>query len=597
MAILVTGGCGFIGAYVANMYHEMGDQVIVVDDLRYSSDRSRLRGPELHVLDVGDYQAITRLLVDHRVRTVIHMAAQTHVDKSFDHVPDFIQDNIAATTALLQACRDYGRLDKFVHMSTDEVYGDVSNDHPGCTEAFALAPTNPYAATKASAEHMCCAFLKSYQLPVVIVRCNNVYGAMQNPEKLIPKVTKHLVNDEIVPIHGDGEMLRSFVHARDVAAALRCVAEKGVAGEAYNIGSANEISVNHVVERVLSIVKPGARFEDWCSYVKDRPYNDKRYAVDDSKLRALGWSEKCAFSETFETEVREYVRVFSGKLRWLLFGGKGWIGQQAAALLQNDGHAVIIAESRADDDDASRSELLKHRPDRVFSFVGRTHGGGCPTIDYLEHPDRLHQNLLDNLYAPVQLAMQCAALDIHFSYLGTGCIFSYNIDTPDAGYSEASRPDFFGSNYSIVKGITDRLMHHSSALNIRIRMPIVGYDHPRNFITKIASYSKVVNIPNSMTVLPELLPVAIDMAKRKLTGTMNLTNHGAITHNEILSLYRTHVDPSFVWYNFSESEQNEILKSKRSNNLLDTERLRSEYPCVKSIHDSVKDLFLNWKAS
>jgi 3,5-epimerase/4-reductase len=132
-------------------------------------------------------------------------------------------------------------------------------------------------------------------------------------------------------------------------------------------------------------------------------------------------------------------------------------------------------------------------------------------------------------------------------------------------------------------------------LNLRIRMPIVGYDHPRNFITKIASYARVVDIPNSMTVLPELLPLAVDMATRKLTGTVNLTNPGAISHNEILTLYRKHVDPSFEWTNFTEQEQDEILMSKRSNNLLDTSRLQTEYPSVSNIHESVATLFANWR--
>lgn len=599
MRVVVTGGCGFIGSYVANHLAATGHQVVVIDRMAYAADEARLHPSQNLTLvkaDLNDGEALLRTLRAHEPDTVIHMAAQTHVDRSFDGPHQFVHDNISATLTLLECCREYGSVKRFVHMSTDEVYGDVPTDHAGCVEDTAvLHPTNPYSASKAGAEHMCTAYRMSYGLPIVMIRCNNVYGPTQYPEKLVPKFTRLLADGKRCPIQGDGTALRSFVHARDVARAIALIARDGIVGEAYNIGTANEFSVRQIFERILEMVRPGADPAKWCAQVADRPYNDKRYAVDDTKLRALGWREEEEFDLGLLETVRDELRAVSpSSLRWLVYGSRGWIGQQLVALLEAKGHTVIAGTARADDDDAVARELDAVKPDRVFCLVGRTHGGGCATIDYLEHPDRLVENVTDNLYSPLHLALACGKRDIHFSYLGTGCIFSYNDATPASGYDAAARPDFFGSNYSIVKGFTDRLMHHVAALNLRIRMPIVGHDSPRNFVTKIRSYAKVVDIPNSMTVLPELLPVAIDLAVRKSTGTVNLTNPGAISHNEILTMYRDLVDPTFAWENFSEAEQNLVLKSKRSNNLLDTSRLEKEYPGVLDIHSSMRKLFEEW---
>jgi len=236
-------------------------------------------------------------------------------------------------------------------------------------------------------------------------------------------------------------------------------------------------------------------------------------------------------------------------------------------------------------------------PDRMMSFIGRTHGGSYSTIDYLEQDGKLQENIKDNLYGPMVLAILADRLNIHFTYLGTGCIFEFeDMKNPDLekGFGVDSDPNFFGSSYSTVKGFTDRLMHFfpSSVLNARIRMPIVNYHNPRNFITKITKYEKVCNFPNSMTVLPELLPLLIDYAVEKKSGTVNLTNHGTITHNEILALYIKYVDPSFTYQNFSLEEQSLVLKAGRSNNLLDTDRTDDR---ISDIHSAVEKVMKEWK--
>jgi hypothetical protein len=242
-----------------------------------------------------------------------------------------------------------------------------------------------------------------------------------------------------------------------------------------------------------------------------------------------------------------------------------------------------------------------------MSFIGRTHGTfegqKITTIDYLEKPGKLVDNLRDNLYSPLSLAILCKEKEIHFTYLGTGCIFEYDDTHPFGselnGFDESSKPNFFGSSYSIVKGYTDQLMRlfGDTTLNIRIRMPITDEFNERNFITKITTYKKVCSIPNSMTVLNELIPIVVDMAYKWKTGTINLTNPGLISHNEILAMYKEIVDPDFKWENFSVAEQNGILLSKRSNNFLDTNTLQTLYPGVKNIRDSVKDMLILMKGN
>jgi dTDP-4-dehydrorhamnose reductase len=291
--------------------------------------------------------------------------------------------------------------------------------------------------------------------------------------------------------------------------------------------------------------------------------------------------------------------------KFILYGHNGWIGQQLIELFNKGNYSYILGNSRADDINNVRNELVNNNVTHVISLIGRTHGfignKEYPTIDYLEQKGKLYENIRDNLYAPLTLAMICKELGIHFTYMGTGCIFEYDNEHPfgkeENGFTEDSLPNFFGSSYSIVKGFTDRLMHlYDNVLNIRIRMPITNDTSSRNFITKITTYKKVCSIPNSMSVLPELLPLMVDIVDKKVTGTINLCNPGLITHNEILEMYKQYVNPDFTWENFSLEEQSEILAAGRSNNFMETNRLQTLYPNVKNIKDSVKDVLKNYKS-
>lgn len=289
----------------------------------------------------------------------------------------------------------------------------------------------------------------------------------------------------------------------------------------------------------------------------------------------------------------------------LIFGGNGWIGSKVVKLLESMNIFFEKSNYRAGDIDLIRQEIQNYNITHVMSFIGRTHGvyngEKITTIDYLEKPGKLVENINDNLFSPISLAILCQEMKIHYTYLGTGCIFDYDNEHPFGqevnGFNENSKPNFFGSSYSIVKGFTDQLMHNflHNVLNIRIRMPITDEINERNFVTKITNYKKICSIPNSMTVLNELLPLMIDLALTGNTGTVNFTNPGLISHNEILEMYKEIVDPDFTWENFTIEEQNNVLLSKRSNNFLETEKIEFFYPEVKNIKDSVRDILIEMK--
>ena len=307
-------------------------------------------------------------------------------------------------------------------------------------------------------------------------------------------------------------------------------------------------------------------------------------------------------------QINIIMSEFNSKLYFLLYGGNGWIGSKVYDLLVSMGLKVVKSKCRADDYESIETEISSFEGlTHVMSFIGRTHGvydgETISTIDYLEKPGKLVENLKDNLYGPILLSSICKKYGKHFTYLGTGCIFDYDDNhlygDELTGFKESDQPNFFGSSYSIVKGYTDKLMHelfNDDVLNIRIRMPITSEIISRNFITKITNYKKICSIPNSMTVLDNLLPVMIQYALSNRKGTINLTNPGLITHNEILEMYKEIVDPDFTWENFSIDEQNNILASKRSNNCLDTTSLELDNVInVKPIKYAVKDVLVCMK--
>ena len=291
-------------------------------------------------------------------------------------------------------------------------------------------------------------------------------------------------------------------------------------------------------------------------------------------------------------------------MKILIYGSRGWIGKQFVDILKNNNIDFYEGNSRVDNLESLEKEIKSLNPTHIISFIGRTHGfidgEYLPTIDYLEKTGKLKDNIRDNLMSPVVLSVLCNDNNIHFTYLGTGCIFNYDnnhsVNEDNDGFTEDEKSNFFGSSYSIVKGFTERIVSlNKNALILRIRMPINDEYSPRNFITKITNYEKICSIPNSMSVLNDLLPHLLTLLKNKTIGILNYTNPGVISHNEILKLYKEIVDPFFTWENFNLGEQRNILACDRSNNKLDTSRLEELIPGIKSINDSVKEVLIKYK--
>lgn len=333
--LLVTGSAGFIGANFVLDWLRMNDApVISLDKLTYAGNRDNLaalEGDARHLFvqgDIGDTPLVERLLADNRPRAILNFAAESHVDRSIHSPEDFIQTNVVGTLRLLQAARGYydtlSGQDRdsfrFLHVSTDEIYGTLEPTAPPFSETRPMLPNSPYAASKASSDHLVRAFCHTYGLPVLTTNCSNNYGPYQFPEKLIPLMIHHALNGKPLPIYGDGKNIRDWLYVGDHCAALRRVLEVGRVGEVYNVGGHNEIAnieIVHVLCDLLDRESPraqGGSYRQQIMFVKDRPGHDRRYAIDAGKIeRELGWTPK----ETFSTGIAKTVRWYLDNQDWV----------------------------------------------------------------------------------------------------------------------------------------------------------------------------------------------------------------------------------------------------------------------------------------
>ena len=304
--LLVTGGCGFIGSNFINYYKEKNPDVKIInfDKLDYCSEKNGINHDKLVIGNLKNKDLVVHILNEHNIDTVIHFAAQTHVDNSFGNSLEFTIDNILGTHTLLECCKVYNKIKRFIHISTDEVYGEVDINHKGCTEKSILNPTNPYAATKAGAEFIARSYFYSFNMPIIITRGNNVYGPRQYPEKLIPKFINQLINNQKCTIHGKGETRRNFIYVDDVVKAIEVILQKGIINNIYNIGTNNEYSVSEIADKLITYLKPNDKVEDWMQYVTDRNFNDYRYAIKSNELYDLGWKEETNFEKGFEYTIQ-----------------------------------------------------------------------------------------------------------------------------------------------------------------------------------------------------------------------------------------------------------------------------------------------------
>ena len=334
--ILVTGGAGFIGsAVVRHIIESTQDNVVNVDKLTYAGNLESLESVEnnpryaFEQVDICDSKALLRVFEHHQPDAVMHLAAESHVDRSIDGPAAFIETNIVGTYTLLEAARAYWNTlnderkaaFRFHHISTDEVYGDLEGTDDLFTETTPYAPSSPYSASKASSDHLVRAWLRTYGLPTIVTNCSNNYGPFHFPEKLIPLMILNALDGKPLPVYGNGQQIRDWLFVEDHARALYKVVTEGKVGETYNIGGHNEKANIDVVRTICSLLeelvpnKPEgiAKYEDLITYVKDRPGHDVRYAIDAAKIgRELGWKPQ----ETFESGIRKTVEWYLNNKKW-----------------------------------------------------------------------------------------------------------------------------------------------------------------------------------------------------------------------------------------------------------------------------------------
>jgi len=350
--ILVTGGAGFIGAnFVLDWLAQSQEPVLNLDKLTYAGNLENLASlanDPRHVFvqgDIGDAELVARLLAQYQPRAVLNFAAESHVDRSIHGPEDFIQTNVVGTMRLLQAVRHYWQslaqapqaAFRFLHVSTDEVYGSLSKTDPAFVETNKLEPNSPYSASKAASDHLVRAWHHTYGLPVLTTNCSNNYGPFHFPEKLIPLMIVNALAGKPLPVYGDGLQVRDWLYVKDHCSAIRRVLEAGRVGEIYNVGGWNEkptIEIVHTVCALLDELRPkpdGSSYQTQISYVQDRPGHDRRYAIDASKIeRELGWKP----SETFDTGIRKTVQWYLAHPDWVAHVQSGayreWVQTQYA---------------------------------------------------------------------------------------------------------------------------------------------------------------------------------------------------------------------------------------------------------------------------
>lgn len=325
MNLLITGGCGFIGSnFINHRINTYNDNILNVDVLTYAGKKENVlykdskkpfipqegTGHYVHVqADINNTDLLETLFYNNTIDAVVHFAAESHVDRSISDSGDFVRTNICGTHSLLEAYLHAGAPGRFVHVSTDEVYGDLTDSAPPFSEMSHIKPNSPYAASKASSDLLCRSYHKTHNLPIMITRCSNNYGMNQYPEKLIPLMVKKACNDEKLPVYGTGKNKRDWIHVLDHCRAISAVINRGEPGEVYNVGANNEIDNLTIVKMILKqLNKP----EDLIAYVEDRKGHDWRYAINSNKIQTTtGWEAKIDFEQGLNQTIEHYERIFT----------------------------------------------------------------------------------------------------------------------------------------------------------------------------------------------------------------------------------------------------------------------------------------------
>ncbi|VDM76103.1 unnamed protein product [Strongylus vulgaris] len=507
--VLITGGCGFIGSNFVNHIHDAWPNCnfVNVDKLILNSDTQH---------------------VDEKIDTVIHFAADCTSTRCYNETIEAIENNVIAFIEFLEAAKDYGKIKKFVHISTDEVYGDsgLGDDEKGKVEASRLLPGNPYAATKIAGEAYVRAFTSQYKLPIITARMNNIYGPNQWDVKVVPRFIEIAKVQGKYTIQGSGKQLRYANSKIRMLSQGSSKLPKSKVNILFKDLESNLVAdlaqvIQAEVDRQLGREVTAARFIS----IPDRPYNDMRYLIDISKAeKELGWTPQISFEEGMRRTVASALKPKdSVKMHVALYGGNGYVGQALQKVLNNRKVPYVLAKGKVGFDN-----------DKDVSF----------------------------------------AMGIHFTYVGTGYIFAYDAKHPigGKGFTEEDIPTFSGSSYSVVKGFTDRQMSYFNDkgwenINARITLPLTyELDQPRNLLSKIINYKleilcfyesvldincnfrykltmicifrELFDLPVSISILPDCFEAMISLMEKRFGGHLNLVNPGPISLYEIVLLYK-----------------------------------------------------------
>ncbi|TKR94406.1 hypothetical protein L596_008691 [Steinernema carpocapsae] len=587
-SILVTGGLGFVGSNLATHVLKTNPDanVTILDHVDERSDIRRIpqevRDSKRFSLVIGDLaneKLIEATIKDKKVTAIFNLALSTNIAKSFLDPVANARNNLIGVTHLLDAIRKCPDVKVIVHVSSAQVY----NPDGDKTELTYLRPTNPAGASQAGCEAMLHSYAMSYRLNIKIARLTeHVYGPMMHSDG---EMSKALGDPGLM--HPSATIEPLFVE--DACKALvKVVNHQGGVAEIFNVGGDFQLSADEfasVVKQIQSGSLDSALFA-------------KKPDLDCSKINeTLGWTPSTSLFDGLKLTLQSNVPapiVTSPTAKFLVFGGNGWIGQQFTSLLSKQGIPFEVGQSRPgnDLDEKVVEEIVRVAPSHVVSMVGRTHGPGVNSIAYLEGgPDKLKENMRDNFYAPWLLASLCDRMGIHFTYLGTGCLFEFNekhtFDGP--GYTEEDVGNYVGTSYSVVKTYTDRcLRYFKNTLNARIRLPVNYENSPRNLVAKLISFNKLIDIPNSVTILPHCLPILLKMSLDRFTGTFNLVNPGPIRFPQLMEAYKVTTGKALE-YEILKAEDHPEMVSTRSHCILDTAKLEEFFPEIPSAMEGIKE--------